>query len=363
MPLLRCLLALSLLGSFAVAGCSKTRKVTILGTGGELTPTEQEEVESNVADVYFGDALPAPTRVTGIEDAIAIRGLFLAADGDRPSWLKDDVEAGRTLYPAFDGQGDGAGTFTVKDPIVPPATGTFRLYVPGKFTTKPFTVTGRQPAYVQCLDANVLAGAARQDPPSTRARLGACTMTRGGGDTVGKIIQHASCTSAKGRSDCEYAAGVQACTGAAAPQAQRRAPGDAVMLSWDGGDVPAGSATATLPPTIEIGALPTQHSMADDLEVTFTGGAAGGTLRMTIVQMTTSTVTIDCDVDAASGKVTIPKAALVLLEPGLARLIFTNLGVQHVHLGEWDVEASAMGLVTKGGVPLSLAADVELQAR
>lgn len=336
----------------AVSACSTTKTDIQGGADGDLSNTP--EVSSNVADVYFGDPLPSPVRLTNLPHPSLGAVAALVREGNPPAWYKADPMLDGTLFPTWPGDGDAAGTITFTAPILVPLTGTFRLVSLNHFKTKPFKVTARSPAYVQCLDANVLAGASSQDPTPFRGQFGACTMSRSGGDTTGRTIAHASCATPKGQSDCAFDATQKACVGSALPFAQRRVPGDAVTLSWSGGDVPAGNADVVVPSTVELQTVPSEQPMSADLEVTFTGGAADAELRMTLYQTSSgSLVAVDCDVKASDGRVVLPKEAFLLLEAGTADLLFTNQGVRRVHLDAWEVEASAPGLVQKGGALVS----------
>jgi len=321
-----------------------------------------DEKSSNVADVYFGDPLPSPLDVLDISPPGRVVNATLVRADEAPSFYPrnpSDLALDAALFPRWDGRlTSTGGRFTT--PIVVPITGKFDLVQKDVWITGPFTVTARQPAYVQCLDANVLAGAATQDPAPFRATVGSCTMTRSGGDTQGKSIASASCKTAKGQSDCVYDAGQKACIGAAAPMAQRRAPGDVATLTWQGGDVPAGTADVIVPSTVDLMTIAATHSMNDDLVVQFTGGVAGAELRMTLAQtINGSQVAVDCNVDAASGSVSLPRALFAMLQAGDASLLFSNASVKRVHMDPWEVEASAPGLVRLDGmlidsVPLQL---------
>lgn len=324
-------------------------------------------VPSNIADTgYFGDALPNPVIITNVP-MNELRApspkvtVSLLRQDPAPSWFPSTATLNDALFLAWRGDDDGSGTVTIPGPIVVPLTGSFVLWNQGYFRTETFLVIARQPAYVQCLDATTIAGASTQDPTPFRAKLGSCTMSRSGGDNMGKQIAQASCATSKGQSDCTYNATVRACTGAPLPLAQRRVPGDAVTVSWSGGDVPAGTASVVVPATVDLQMVPGSHSISEDLVVTFTGGSAGALLRMTLSQTTSgSLVFIDCDADAASGQVVLPKAFFSVLLQGNADLNFTTSGMKVVNADQWQVEVSAPGLVTKGGVLFNTALPLTL---
>jgi len=315
-------------------------------------------VTSNVHDISFGEALPSPLVLSGRPFRAGMPYAQLERYDRQPDWFARAPVLEQPFLPLWTGQAiadaDTPGLATEArflDPIVPPQTGLFVLRLGEDLTTAPFYVGARNPAYVTCLDATVLAGAAAQDPTPYRGRIGSCTMTRSGGDTVGRSIGQASCTTAKGRSDCTYDPAQSACVGAPIEFAQRRAPGDAVSLAWSGGDVLPGSVELVVPAAVELGVVSATHPMTDDLEVQFTGGTAGAELRMTLSQTTTgSQVVVDCDVDAATGRVVLPKVWFGLLEAGEAALSFTVASTKRVSAGNYEVEASAPGLVRQNGV-------------
>lgn len=109
-----------------------------------------------------------------------------------------------------------------------------------------------------------------------------------------------------------------------------------------------------VPPTVEIKTVPTQQSMASDLEATFTGGAPDAIVRMTLVQSSyEGLVAVDCDVPASAGRVVLPSVMFHLLQSGEAQLNLTNAALRRVPLDAWEVEASAPGLVQQNGALFS----------
>ena len=330
-----------------LTGCgSKDSAHFIDGTGTGDAP----KASSNLTDVYFGDPLPTPLVLKGVDSPTGTVNAMLVRVGEAPKFFTPDAFLSAALFPRWDGDLNGS-TATFTTPMIVPLTGSFALAQRDAYITDSFTVSARQPAYVQCLDATVLAGAATQDPPPFRAKVGSCTMTRSGGDTKGKTISSATCTTSKGQSTCAYDAGQKACVGTPVALAQRRAPGDAVTLTWQGGDVPAGSVNVVVPSTVDLMPIAGTHPMSEDLIVQFTGGASSAELRMTLTQVIDgSRVAVDCDVAAASGSVTLPKSLFSLLQAGEASLLFTNAGVLRVHADPWEVEASAQGLVRLDGM-------------
>jgi hypothetical protein len=306
-------------------------------------------IESNVGDGYFLDPLATPLTISGIPTDKTSVDVALVAEAPLPAWVKDVPALRSLLLPALKATLSG-GTITIGDPPVLSMTGTFRFALPKMTATAPFTIAARHAAYAQCLDATVLAGASTQTPLPFRARIGSCTMSRSGGDNVAKVIAHASCSTAKGTSVCDYDASVSSCSGAAAPPSERRAAGDAVTLSWSGGDVPAGSVNVTVPAALELGAPPSTHVIGNALEVTYSGSGAGE-VRMTLSQTVTgSQVSVDCTAPIAAGKVVMPAEMFLMLEPGAADLLFSVSGTQVVRSGAWEIEASAPGVVNRGGV-------------
>ncbi len=76
---------------------------------------------------------------------------------------------------------------------------------------------------------------------------------------------------------------------------------------------------------------------------------------MTLLQTSSgSPVAIDCDVDASTGRVVLPKTLMLLLESTNADLNFTYFAMKSVKLDPgWEVEVSAPGIVNRNGAILS----------
>jgi len=333
------------------------------GGGGRIIDgSSMVEVETNVRDVFFGDPQASPLEFHDV-DLVGVdiqRGgvpdLGIRWEGTRPTWLPTVDPIPLVHLYELEGEVTEAGVVSFQTPVVVPMTGSFRLFIPTNevgitgYTSLPFDVVARQPAYVQCLDLNTIAGASTQTPPATRLRFGRCTMTRGGGDNVGSRVASASCTSAKGRTECEASSPGSTCLGATAPTSERLVAGDAVTAAWSGGDVAAGSAELVVPASVDFDLPPSAQPRSQPLSIAFRGTSPEAEAGVTLYQTVTgSLVAVDCEVPATSGTVTIPAEMLELLQVGSVDVFYQNRAVRRVSADPYQVEVSAPGEVTVGG--------------
>lgn len=295
-------------------------------------------------EVKAGDVLPPLTMPTAIESVtMSLKDVHL----DGP-----DLPLFGTLTKLVD---DAGVTF---DDLIIPSTGTYTLFAKvsdskqGNGSVK-VNVTTRHFAEITCQeDGSVIGAASTQIPWPTIVGDRFCRLTRGGGEPVPANL---------GTVRCDFLGVSASCT---APRGNcfDRGPmmpipfGTSVSASWSGGEVPEGSATAVRPQAVDAGLPPSMHPRSQPLRLTFEG-AGEGTVRLVVMQQTTSTVSIDCLVPVSAGVVEVPASLLSLMQPGPANVLLDVSGRTRMPSGEFDTTLVVPGPVINGyldAVPLTL---------
>lgn len=311
-----------------------------------------DEVVGLPAEVKEGDLLP-PLTVPGAFDRVRLELREGSAKGApfplSGTTYKQEVEG----VLAF-------GEAAVFDDLIIPSTGTFVVFAKvsdgrNGDATSPgtVTVTTRNFAEVTCQeDGSIIGAASTQSPLPTIIGEGACKLTKGGGDPVPANF---------GTLRCDFL-GVSASCTAPSGNCFNRGPmvplpiGTSVSASWSGGTVPAGSATAVRPEAIDAGQPQLLQPRSQPLRLTFAGGSTG-TVRLTVMQQTNSTVFIDCLVPASAGVVEAPAALLSLMQPGPANVILAIDGRARIPSAEFATTLVVPGPVPNGflnAVPITL---------
>lgn len=311
-----------------------------------------DDVVGLPAQVKEGDLLP-PLTVPGAFDSVALELREGSAKG-APFPLRG------TIYKREQEGVLDFGEAAVFDDLIIPSTGTYVIFArvsDGKNgdATSPgtVTVTTRNFAEVTCQeDGSIIGAASTQTPLPTIIGDGACKLTKGGGNPEPANF---------GTVRCDFLGVSASCTAPSGNCFDRgpRMPlpfGTSVSASWSGGAVPAGSATAVRPEAIDAGLPPMTHPRGQPLRLTFAGGSTG-TVRLTVMQQTNSTVIIDCLAPASAGVVEASAVLLSLLQPGPANVILSVDGRTRIPSDEFATTLVVPGPVPNGylnAVPITL---------
>ncbi len=198
----------------------------------------------------------------------------------------------------------------------------------------------QQRALIECYaDGRITADAARQEPPTTRTRIGNCTVLSGGGDPDDALFGTVGCSSPAASVSCTDGSG-----GCSSDGEDFGAPGTTIAVSWTAREVPAASTEATIPPPVTVLAPQTVLTRGTPYLVQWNGGGAAGTVRMLAsAPYRGSTVIIECTAPSSAGQLTIPGGVTEPLSTGTMRAAMANAGIEQVAAGEFLVDVLVRG--------------------